>query len=194
MGSCFVEHTFLAETANDAYDQAVELGNYQYGCDAYSGYFNSCEFIGVKKRYTGKVTKDREKEAYEIAQNDNSCNKWECRAIDLGIDHYEVIRPKIIKNYKKAKTIFCVCFEDKWDFYKRSNTFNEAKEIALKLTLDTGKTTTIRKFYIDENTADANLFKISSEIKIYNKPPKNVPKGCRLREIHQFYLYGWPGI
>ena len=192
MGSCFVEHTFLAETADDAYAQAEEKGNLEYGCDAYSGYINSCEFMGVKKRYAGKVTAKNVAEAYEIAHNDESCNKWQCRAIDLGIDHYEVIRPKIVKNYKKAKARFLADFGG--GFTKQYDTLAEAKAGALKQTLNSGELTTVHKSYVDEETGDENLFKVMPVIKKYNKPPKNVPKGCRLREIHQFYLYGWPGI
>ena len=192
MGSCYIENTFLAETVDEAYDQAVEAGNREYGENPYSGYFNCCEFDRVTKTYVGKVTKERLKEAYEIAEKDEDCDKWQCRAIDLGIHHYEIIHPKIVKNYKKAKAKFVIRAGDFLN--KQYDTLTEAKETALKETLNTGEMTTVSKCYVDETTGSANLFQVLPNIKICKKVPKNIPKGCRLREIHEFLLYGWPGI
>ena len=193
MGSCLVSTIEYGISADEAYDKIYEHDLRQYGDDAYNGSFTTCTLRKVLK-LANKYTASNQEKAYKLFQKQENVGKWEALGIDMGIHHYEIIKPRFTKVSGKTFVRYCVhALDDNGKSslnFKTFDTMDKAKEYALFQTAKLNRGHAIQKKYITEY-GQTELATVTLDIKTTNRRPKTIPKGCTLREIHAYYFFGW---
>jgi hypothetical protein len=192
MGACEVWRTAYGTTANEAYRDVCHEDAEEYGIDPYNGSFTTCT-LGRVYKLADKYVKGNEKKAEKMLVN-SSVSKWSAHGVDMGVHHYEIIKPKMQKNTGKATVKYCVhsldgC-GDITGYSKAFDTMEKAKKYAMEETLRERKTHVIQKKYVTEN-GKADLATVTLDVRVTKSRPKSVPKGAMLREIHAYCFYGW---
>ena len=135
MGACDCASGVLSGySANQVYADLVDECVSECGNDPYNGTFSTCNLVRMHKiadKFSEKNVKVGQKLLYDLMEK-GEIGKWSAHGVDLGVDHYEIIRPKFKKNTGKLKAMFCVTSNS--DRYsERFDTLKEAQEYAMKM-------------------------------------------------------------
>ena len=190
MGVCNVSTIATGTNANESFDRIVEDCIYMHGDDLYNGTFSTCNFCGFTLKMDGKFKESNIKKAEKhIREQIDDCEKWHAYAVDMGIDHYEVVKSKLVSSKRKTWLYYYVANYETKKKIKMFSSLPDAKEFALKYSAEQHLVLYIGKCYADRAGRD-DVLMTSTETIIKKSKPKTVPKGAVLREIHKYYFYG----
>ena len=201
MGATNFVETVLAKTAREGFESLSENARYEYGNDGYNGTISTCSmanrpFYIFKDSYK----KSNDEKAMEMIENDDYGEKWLAKHIDLGVVEYKIIKPKKINTEKEkpkytlaytVKPIDYLCNQGRGyynipSFKTKTEAVNKAMELASK---DNAEYFVSKEYVLNEGNSE--VARIELEEKSYKTKPKNIPKGCRLIEIHKYMFFGW---
>jgi len=191
MGACDCGAKMSGYSVNDAYEKLVKECQEEHGNNPYSGDFNTCDLVRLH-RVASTYTKANEDKAfkmlYELLEN-GTINKWTAHGADLGVDHYEVIKPKFVKTAGNYKLMYRV---SDGIHGKNFANLNDAKEYAMKKAVEKDGRWGVHKMYVSDDGKDYMGY-AEVEVKTYKAKPKSVPKGAVLKEVHQYAFVGLAG-
>lgn len=199
MGAINFVKTGYGINPGEVFESIVKKAEYEYGHDKYNGTISTCDYSGCRK-IADIYTKSVDKKAMKIIEDEDYGQKWEARALDLGVVRYDIIYVKkripTIRKKAEYKLRYAVMkYEDNGFLAKVVSHFatkTEADEEAVKLILknpNIGYYVSKRMINISNGEDKVTEFKV--EVSERKSKPKNVPKGCALREIHKYVFYGW---
>ena len=191
MGACEVSKIRKGENAVRVFDKMCGECVYEYGDNNFNGTFSTCNFYGVSLRMTGMFKPKNVKTAEKhIREHMNKMMKRDAYAVDMGIDHYEVVKAKLVSTKRKPSVHYFVgSYEtDKW--LKTFEQLDKAKVYVVEMATKGNEELYIGKCFVDQYGND-ELFNTKMDVKIKKSKPKTVPKGAVVREIHVYYFYGW---
>ena len=191
MGACdCASGVVTGYSANQAYADLVEDCIYEGGNDPYSGTFSTCSLVRVHKiadKFSEKNVKVGEKMLYGLLEK-GDIYKRTAHGADLGVDHYEIIRPKFKKIAGTPKVMFCVeCDRDTYP--KRFTTMKDAQAYALKMSVSQNMEYYVTKRYCYLN-GNEKIGVAEPDVRICKSKPKKIPKNAVLREVHKYYFVG----
>ena len=191
MGACSVSEIRKGESAGRVFDKMCEEYIREYGDDSYNGTFSTCDFCGISLRMTGMFKQSNVKTAEKhIREHMDRMGKRDAYAVDMGIDHYEIVKTKLVSTKRKPSVHYFVA---NYETGKRVKTFEQldkAKVYATDTATKEGTELYVGKCFSDQYGHD-ELFTTVTDVKIKKSKPKTVPKGAVLKEIHAYYFYGW---
>lgn len=201
MGAQAFEETILAPTAKEGFDILYNEAIYQFGREAYNGTISTCS-MARRPFYTFKDSykESNYKKAMKMIEDDDYGEKWIAKYIDLGVVEYRLMKPKKI-NTEKEKPKYKLSYVVKENDYMSSknttihnklsfDTKSEAVSKAMQLASNNNKTYCINREYVIEK-GNPEVARIEIEEKSYKSKPKNIPKGCAIKEIHKYIFFGW---
>lgn len=190
MGACSVSEMRNGESAARVFEEIRETCIAEHGDNEYNGTFSTCDFCGITLRMPGAFTNANIRAATQyIYKHIDEVGKRNAYAIDMGISHYEIIKPRIIPVKSKPELRFFIASYGGKKENRTFKTLREAKEYVSGLVRDREDYFYIGKCYINEKGSDA-LFRAEFDTKIRKKKPARVPKGAVVKEIHAYYFYG----
>ena len=190
MGACEVSEIRKGENAVRVFDKMCGEYTCEYGDDNYNGTFSTCNFYGVSLQMTGMFKQGNVKIAKKhINERMEKIDKRDAYAVDMGIDHYEIVKAKLVSTKRKVSARY---FVGNYETGKRLKTFEQldkAKAYAIEMATKENEGLYIGKCFGDQY-GDDELFNTKMDVKIKKSKPKTVPKGAVVREIHVYYFYG----
>lgn len=190
MGACSFIKTAYAGSAREAFDSLVKDAIREYGDNSYNGTISTCSYGGTVMRFD-KYSKSNEDKAYKLIEEDGYGEKWDAKAIDLGIVHYEVTTIKKVsvkKEKPKWTMMYVVHYGGRTKLFK---TKTESDAEAMKLLKNGESDVYVSKEYV--NTVKGS--EVVSEFKIEKKKSKTKPKSLKpnqtYNEIHKYMFYGF---
>ncbi len=189
MGAYFVQSEAFGETARQAFESLCSEAEFWGGHDPDIGAINTCCFEGIRMTYCSP-SKENIRHAQQFINKDiKHVGKRTAYAVDLGIDHYEVVTAKksLAKRWEKAVFAKRYVFSDggRKHFY---TTKSAADKDAIACALRTGSHVDVYCRYV-KVSGDSKVSAISVNVRRVSRPPKQ--KGNMVvRAIHRYFFYG----
>lgn len=194
MSSCSFAYVVTGENARKVVQKEMEDARCEYGSDPYNGTISTCDYTGnVDLGFAGKKFKESnikkaDKKVDEMLKK--YLSKRDCKTINLGVDHYELVTFKKVKikgsiKAPKPKLVYKVL-----GFKEQFETEAKALEFAMEVALDNGINVKIQKAYEIPTTSYTST-ELQTVVKVLNRAPKRIPKNAKLRTINKYYVFGW---
>ena len=156
----------------------------------YDGTFATCRFNGVALQLKGMFKKTNKKIAEEHIFNHYIGNKGEAYAVDMGIDHYEIVKASVVPAQDVTPVYrFLVKSPAGNELIYAFEKLDDAKALVTEYAKNTGEALIIEKCNI-KGDAYKNFY-TNIEVIVRKSKPAIVPKDAGVREVHKYYFYGY---
>lgn len=187
MGAIKFYETASAATAQEAFgmlrSQAVE----EYGNDPYNGTISTTDLVGEPVIIARKYSKRSENAGYKYAEQHAFGEKWEARALDLGVMKYRITTAEKLDLSGAPEPEFAVRYEADNRTYE---TQEQAEQAAMQIAQNYGHNVSVCKVYVPVSGSNI-VSQIVADAEECEKLPGRLPAGAKVEKIHMWAFYGW---
>lgn len=187
MGACSFYEMASGSSAQEAFTSLCSQAIQEYGSYEYNGTISTTELVGkpvvIATKYSGKA----ELEGRNYAKEHDYGNKWEARALDLGVVKYRITTVEKMDLSGTSAPEFAIRYEAEDKVYK---TRKNAEQAAMRIAKEQGHNVSVRKVYALVSGSNM-VSQIVADTEECEELPDKLPDGADVEEIHMWGFYGW---